>query len=86
MDEGVRFAAEESLLHQATMSLGLEPLLKLLISDDEKSRRIKLRIIEEISRLGVQVPKTYLAAVEKCLLELSPTAKVNTQGIIRVSS
>ena len=52
MDEGVRFAAAEALLHLKREDIARDPLLELFTSDAEESLRIRLRICEGFAELG----------------------------------
>ena len=52
VDETVRFATACALGHQKNEEVAREPLLRLLLSKDEESRRIKVRILELLAELG----------------------------------
>jgi HEAT repeat protein len=52
MDEGVRFAAAEALLHLKREDIARDPLLELFTSDAEESLRIRLRICEGFTDTG----------------------------------
>ena len=52
VDETVRFKTVEALVHHKNEELSREPLLKLLISAAEESRRIKIRILDAFCELG----------------------------------
>ncbi|HEY0713900.1 MAG TPA: HEAT repeat domain-containing protein [Polyangia bacterium] len=68
MDEGVRFATIETLMEHKNEALSREPLLALLISDEEESRRIRLKICEFFAERGWPVGDKR-PAVEKKLPE-----------------
>jgi len=52
MDETVRFAAVEALLRQKNEAAAREPLLKMFVSAEEESLRIRIRIAEGFADLG----------------------------------
>lgn len=52
MDEGVRFAAVETLLRRKDEGVARDALLELFVSDGEESLRIRLRICEGFAELG----------------------------------
>ena len=52
MDEPVRFHTVEALLHHKDEEIAREPLLKQLLSQDEQSRRVKIRILDGLADLG----------------------------------
>ena len=56
VDETVRFQTVEALIHARAHDKAeegaREPLLKLLLSADEESRRIKLRILDGLCETG----------------------------------
>lgn len=52
MDEGVRFAAVESLLRLKNEEVAREKLLELFVSDSEESLRVRIRIAEGLVALG----------------------------------
>ena len=68
MDEGVRFATIETLMEHKQEAVSRDPLLALFVSDEEESRRIRLRIGEFFSERGWLVGN-HRAAVEKKLPE-----------------
>jgi hypothetical protein len=55
MDEGVRFATIETLMEHKQEAVSREPLLALLISEEEESRRIRLKICEFFAERAWQV-------------------------------
>lgn len=86
MDEGVRFTAVEALLHQADVEVALAPLVKLLKSDEEQSRRIKLRILQGLAQLGWMLSKEQIAGTEKLVADLAPGSRIDAQGKIHLKS
>jgi len=52
MDEGVRFAAVESLLRLKNEEVAREALLQVFVSDTEESLRLRIRIAEGFAELG----------------------------------
>jgi thioredoxin-like negative regulator of GroEL len=82
MDEGVRYAAVEGLLHQKEVESAREPLLVLLTNDKEDSRRIKKRILDGFADLGWDV-KGFSGTVEKMLADMLPGARLDNHGKIK---
>ena len=80
MDEGVRFATVETLLAHKREAVARDPLLKLLASDQEESRRIRLQICEGFVQRGWAVGSEQRAAVEKKLPE---TFQLDRDGKIK---
>ena len=66
MDEGVRFAAAESLLRLKNEEVARDALLQLFVSDTEESLRLRIRIAEGFAELGWLV-HGYRGGVEKKL-------------------
>lgn len=66
-DDEVRFAAIETL-QDAGQAEAREPMLERLVSDEEDSMRVKLRILEALESNGWEV-KGYRKAVEEMLPE-----------------
>jgi hypothetical protein len=66
MDEGVRLAAVESLLHHKNEEMARDRLLELFVSDEEESLRLRIQIAEGIATLGWRV-HGFRAGVEKKL-------------------
>jgi HEAT repeat protein len=66
MDEGVRYAAAETLMRQKNEAVGREPLLELFASDAEESLRLRLKIAEGFVELGWLV-QGFRPGVEKKL-------------------
>jgi hypothetical protein len=52
MDEGVRYAAVETILRQGDAAIAREPLLEHFISDKEESLRLRIRIAEGFADHG----------------------------------
>ena len=69
MDEGVRYAAVESLVRQADEAAASAPLLDLFTSPEEDSLRIRLQIAEGFADLGWVVPTTRRAGAQKLMPE-----------------
>jgi hypothetical protein len=82
IDEGVRFTAVEGLLHHKVADDSREPLLKLLTSPKEESRRIKKRIVDGFADLAWDV-KGYTGTVEKLVEDLLPGARIDSAGKIK---
>jgi hypothetical protein len=80
MDEGVRFASVEALLLQKQEEVARAPLVKLFASDEEESRRIRLRICEGFAERGWRVDSSERAAVSKHLPE---TFQLDKDGKIK---
>lgn len=76
MDEGVRYAAAEALLKQEDEAAAREPLLNLFTSDQEESKRLRIRIADGFAQLGWPVGD-HRAAVEKHLPE---TFQIEARG------
>ena len=68
MDEGVRYAAVDSLVRCANEEISRDPLLLQFISTSEDSRRIRIRIADGFADLGWLV-KGHRGEVEKHLPE-----------------
>jgi hypothetical protein len=68
MDEGVRYAAAETLLRQKNEAVGRQPLLELFTSDAEDSLRLRLKIAEGFAEVGWLV-QGFRPGVEKKLPE-----------------
>jgi hypothetical protein len=68
MDEGVRYAAAETMMRQKNEAVGREPLLQLFTSDEEESLRLRLKIAEGFADLGWLV-QGFRPGVEKKLPE-----------------
>jgi hypothetical protein len=68
MDEGVRFAAAESLLRLKNEEVARERLLELFVSETEESLRLRIRIAEGFAALGWLV-HGFRPGVEKRLPE-----------------
>jgi HEAT repeat protein len=84
VNEGVRFTAVEALLGQRNQEVTLAPLLRLLLSEGEESRRIKVRIAEGLSQLGFPIPERH-AEVQAALSDLLPGARLDKEKRIRAS-
>jgi HEAT repeat protein len=69
MDEGVRYAAVETLVRQGDHGAAAGPLLDQLTKADEDSLRIRLQIAEGFAELGWIVPADRREAVLKFLPE-----------------
>lgn len=82
MNEGVRFTAAEALLAQRNQELTLQPLVKLMLSEAEESRRIKVRIAEGLAQHAFPLGE-HAAAVSAALQDLLPGARLEKDGRIR---
>lgn len=82
IDEGVRYVAVSALLRHKRAETAQAPLLKLLTSDKEESRRIKARILDGFADLGWDV-KGYTGTVEKLVADMLPGARIDNQGKIK---
>lgn len=80
-DETVRYVTVESLLKQGDEE-AREPLLQLLVSEEEESLRIKARIVEGICDAGWRT-KGFRGTVEKLLLTALPEYIVDGKGHIK---
>lgn len=67
-DENVRFITMEALFKRGNDEVAREPLLKLLIDEEEESLRLKNRVAEGFVEQG-WVVKGYRGSVEKALSE-----------------
>jgi hypothetical protein len=76
MDEGVRYAAAEALLHQEDAAAAAAPLLDVFTSDAEESKRLRIRIADGFAQLGWTLGDKR-AAVEKHLPE---TFQIEARG------
>jgi HEAT repeat protein len=65
MDEGVRFAAAESLLRLKDEAVARPALLQQFVSDTEESLRLRIRIAEGFAELGWLVQDQRKAVQEK---------------------
>ena len=74
MDEGVRYAAVESLVRQADASAAM-PLLDQLTKAEEDSLRVRLQIADGFADLGWSVPSDKRDAVLKFLPDQFKLAK-----------
>jgi HEAT repeat protein len=81
-DEGIRFMTVEALFKQKD-ELAREPLLHLMIKEDEESLRIKHRIAEGFFEEGWQV-KGFRGTVEKLLASQMPEFIVDGKGHIKL--
>ena len=79
MDEGVRYATVEALMAQKRQEVALLPLIKLFVSDQEESRRIRLLICEGFAQRGWSVGEQR-AAFEKKIPE---TFQIERDGTIK---
>jgi hypothetical protein len=82
VDEGVRFKAVESVLHQKDEEIGREPLLNLLVKPDEESRRIKIRILDGLADAGWNT-HGFKGTVEKLCETLATGHGIDNKGRIR---
>jgi hypothetical protein len=82
MDETVRFATVESLLDQKQEEVAREPLLKLLTSKGEESRRIKIRILDGLAEAGWN-SHGYKGQVEELCQEIGRGHSLDGKGRIK---
>jgi HEAT repeat protein len=82
MDETVRFHAVEAILHQRNEEVGREPLLKLLTSTEEQSRRIKIRILDGFAETGWNT-HGHKGTVEKLIEEIALDYSIDGKGRIK---
>ena len=87
VDEGVRFTTIEGLLHHKPES-AKGPMLALLASTKEQSRRIKRRIVEGLAEAGWDVrpsqdDKSASEAIAKLVADLLPGARIDENGRVR---
>jgi hypothetical protein len=68
MDGEVRYAAAEALIQQGDEAAACEPLLAVFVSDQEESKRLRIRIAEGFAELGWSIGDKR-AEVEKRLPE-----------------
>jgi len=86
VDEGVRFITVEGLLHHKPEA-AREPLLAVLASEKEESRRIKRRIVEGLVDAGWDVRGgAGQSTLDKLVADLLPGAKIDPQGRVRRSA
>jgi HEAT repeat protein len=83
MDEGVRYATVEALLAHKREEVAREPLLKIFASDEEESRRIRLKICEGFVERGWKVGAAERPGVEKHMPE---TFQIDRDGHIKKKS
>jgi HEAT repeat protein len=75
MDEGVRYAAVETLVRQSDEAAASAPLLDQLTKPEEESLRVRLQIAEGFAELGWAVPADRREAVLKFLPDAFKMAK-----------
>ena len=81
-DEAVRFHTVEALLNQGNEEIAREPLLKLLVSKDEESRRIKIRVLDLFVETG-WVTHGFKGEVEAEIQSLGLQYTVDNKGRIK---
>jgi HEAT repeat protein len=81
-DETVRFISVEGLLRQKQEAIAREPLLKVLVSNEEESLRIKNRICDGFIEHGWLV-KGFRGTVEKMLAKQDADYVVDGKGRIK---
>ena len=82
IDAGVRYVAVEGLIKHKTPEIARDPLLQLLVSGKEPSRRIMTRVAEGFVDLGWDV-KGHTGTIEKLVADLLPGGRVDGQGKIK---
>ena len=80
MDEGVRYAAVETLVREKDEASAAPALLDLFTKPEEESLRIRLRIAEGFAELGWIVPADRREAVLKFLPEAFKLAPAKGDG------
>ena len=80
-DETVRFVTVESLFKQGDEQ-AREPLLELLLYEEEESLRIKNRIIEGFAEVGWRV-KGFRGTVEKLMAQSFSDYAVDGKGRVK---
>jgi hypothetical protein len=80
MDEGVRFASVEALVEQKREDVARAPLVKLFASDQEESRRIRLKICEGFVERGWRIEAGERAGVDK---HMPDTFQIDKDGKIK---
>lgn len=83
IDEGVRFKAVEALLAQGHSDAVLGPIVKLLLSKTEESRRIKVRIVEGLAEAGWPITER-VSEVDGALSDLGLGAHLDNQKRIKL--
>lgn len=76
MVEDVRFHAVDALIAQRDEDITRAPLLRLLLSPTEESRRVKIRILEGLSKNGFVITES-AADVERLMQDLVPGAHMD---------
>jgi HEAT repeat protein len=84
MNEGVRFTAAEALIHQRNPEVAQAPLLDLMLSPKEESRRIKIRIAEGLAAQGAPIPAERQKEVEAALSDLVPGGRLDAGKRIKL--
>lgn len=82
VDEGVRFTTVEGILRHKPEE-AKRPLLALLASDREQSRRVKKRIVEGLSETGWDVRGDAPELMAKLVADLMPGGKIDKEGRVR---
>jgi HEAT repeat protein len=82
VDETVRFATVEALGHAKVEAVAREPLLRLLLSKDEESRRIKVRILDVLGEVGWNT-HGFKGEVEQAITALGGGWHIDNKGRIR---
>ena len=82
MDETVRFTAVEALFNQKQEEVAREPLLKLLLSPEEESLRIKFRILDGLADLAWPA-EGHKGALEAYLASLDRPYSIDAKGRVK---
>ena len=85
MNEGVRYTAVDALLAQRNQEVAVAPLVRLMLSEAEESRRVKTRIAEGLAQLGYPIPERH-EEVAAALSDLLPGARLDKEKRIRPPS
>jgi hypothetical protein len=82
VDETVRFNTVEALAHGKQEETAREPLIKLLLSKDEESRRIKVRILDVMAGLG-WTSHGYKAEIDQAIADLGGGYTIDNKGRVK---
>lgn len=82
VDETVRYNAVEAVLHHKNEELGREPLLKLLLTSDEESRRIRVRVLDGLADVG-WTTHGWKGEVEAKIAELGLPHSIDNKGRVK---
>jgi len=80
MDEGVRYAAAETLVRLGEEDPGREALIAQFLSDGEESLRLRLLVADGFADHGWRVEKTYRPAFDK---KLPDQFSIDREGLLK---